>query len=227
MEININNNLFHIEIERKKIKNIYLRFNGVNKLLITCNKNISQEYIVNFIKSKTNWIIKNNKKLDIKINDGYQSIGKHIYLFGKKYLLKFLLADENVVFLKDEAAYFYLKKNDKKVFEQLLLEYAKNYYIKIIESYRIKNDLMLNDYGIYSYPEISFKKLKGRWGYCVPSRNKIVINISLIHYPIKCFEYVLLHEYVHLLIPNHSKAFYSIISKYMNDYKIYVDLLKK
>ncbi|HCK88937.1 MAG TPA: M48 family peptidase, partial [Erysipelotrichaceae bacterium] len=37
---------------------------------------------------------------------------------------------------------------------------------------------------------------------------------------------VLLHEYAHLLVPNHSKAFYDIVRKYMPEWKTYSDMLK-
>ena len=53
----------------------------------------------------------------------------------------------------------------------------------------------------------------------MPSKNQITLNLQLIHYDEKFIEYVVLHEYAHLIQPNHSKAFYHVIEKYMPDYK--------
>ena len=41
----------------------------------------------------------------------------------------------------------------------------------------------------------------------------------LIHYPVEFIEYVILHEFAHFVHPNHSRAFYALIEKYMPDYK--------
>ena len=61
--------------------------------------------------------------------------------------------------------------------------------------------------------------MKSRWGVCFPNKHSITLSTRLIHYPVECFEYVLLHEYAHFLVPNHSKEFYEVIEKYMPDYK--------
>ena len=68
-------------------------------------------------------------------------------------------------------------------------------------------------------PEIKVRKMKTRWGSCIPSKNKITLNIALIYVPKECMEYVVLHELVHFLEPNHGKRFYGIIEEYMTDYK--------
>ena len=41
---------------------------------------------------------------------------------------------------------------------------------------------------------------------------------------IEFIEYVILHEFVHFIQPNHSKAFYAIIENYMPDYKRRIQL---
>ncbi len=61
--------------------------------------------------------------------------------------------------------------------------------------------------------------MKSRWGSCIPAKQQITLNQNLIHYPIEFAEYVILHELVHFIQPNHSKAFYQIIEYYMPDYK--------
>ena len=53
----------------------------------------------------------------------------------------------------------------------------------------------------------------------MPKKNQITLNSQLIHYQERFIDYVVIHEYAHLIQPNHSKAFYSIIEKYMPDYK--------
>ncbi|MBP7928201.1 M48 family metallopeptidase [Patescibacteria group bacterium] len=67
-------------------------------------------------------------------------------------------------------------------------------------------------------PTLTFKDLKRRWGSC-SSKGQIVLNINLIKTPKECIEYVLMHEYCHLVHHNHSKAFYSLLQEYTPNWK--------
>ena len=69
------------------------------------------------------------------------------------------------------------------------------------------------------FPQIKIRDMKSRWGSCTPAKNSITLNKKLIHYPFEFIEYVVLHEFVHFIQPNHSQAFYHIIENYMPDYK--------
>ena len=79
-------------------------------------------------------------------------------------------------------------------------------------------EIMNLDYGI-SEPTLKIRKMTSRWGSCTPKKNQITLNSQLIHYNERFIDYVVIHEYAHLIQPNHSKAFYAIIEKYMPDYK--------
>ncbi len=226
MEIYINNHLFEVQVERKRIKNLYLRFISSSKIKINCNYNFDDNYIKKFIESKASWIIKTSNMLKVKENDGYQVISDKVYFLGYKNDIKIYIADKNNLIYKNNTFNFYLKKNDHKIIEKLFIKFFEDYFIEYINKNRIKYDFILKNYGINNYPNIKIKKLRGRWGYCIPSKNEITLNYRLAHYPIECFDYVLLHEYIHLIEPNHSNIFYDIVRKYMPDYKKYVEILK-
>lgn len=56
---------------------------------------------------------------------------------------------------------------------------------------------------------------------CLPPRpstfphGKIILNPELIKAPKRCMQYVVIHELCHLVIPQHNKAFYSLLSELM------------
>ncbi|MGH1339451.1 MAG: M48 metallopeptidase family protein [Aureispira sp.] len=59
-----------------------------------------------------------------------------------------------------------------------------------------------------------------RWGSCLLGNpSKIILNINLIKTPTYCIDYVVMHELCHLIIPNHSPAFYRLKEKYMTNWK--------
>ena len=72
---------------------------------------------------------------------------------------------------------------------------------------------------IKQQPIMRVKDYKSRWGVCYAKRDYIILNKQLFDKPIKAIEYVILHEYVHFLVPNHGAKFHKIMAKLMPDYK--------
>lgn len=63
---------------------------------------------------------------------------------------------------------------------------------------------------------------KTRFGSC-SGKNSIYL---LMRYPDEAIDYVVVHELAHIKHKNHSKAFYTLIEKYLPDYKEREKLLK-
>lgn len=76
-------------------------------------------------------------------------------------------------------------------------------------------------------PVIRVRLMKSRWGSCCPSKRTITLNKRLLCYPQEAAEYVVLHEYVHFLHPDHQKGFYQTLSRLMPDYARRRALLKE
>lgn len=58
------------------------------------------------------------------------------------------------------------------------------------------------------YPEIKFRKMVSRWGSCHPEKRILTFNTNLMYAPEECIWYVVLHEFTHFLVANHSDKFY-------------------
>lgn len=71
----------------------------------------------------------------------------------------------------------------------------------------------------FSYPQIKFRKMTSQWGNCRASKMIITFNTNLMYAPYECIEYVVIHEFVHLLQQNHSPKFYEEVEKLMPDWK--------
>lgn len=65
---------------------------------------------------------------------------------------------------------------------------------------------------------VSITRAKTRFGSC-SSKGRICFSVYLFAYPEKAIDYVIVHELSHLKYLNHSKDFYSLIEKYLPDYK--------
>lgn len=75
---------------------------------------------------------------------------------------------------------------------------------------------------LYGEENVSWRlrKMKSRWGSCMPQKRIITINTELAKHPQQCIEYVIIHEFCHLQVPNHSADFKALMTKRLPNWKI-------
>ena len=61
--------------------------------------------------------------------------------------------------------------------------------------------------------EYRLRMMKTRWGTCSLRRRRVWLNTRLAQYPPECLDYVLAHELCHLLVPDHSAAFWREVER--------------
>ena len=142
----------------------------------------------------------------------------HRYL-NRQYRLKILPSEKNDV--KLVGGYFIIKtrrKDDSKYNKNLLNDWYRSK--AKIRFHRLMDDMLLkvNKYGLKK-PTVVIKRMKTRWGSCVPKKDKIILNMELIRAPAHCIEYVILHELIHLKYSHHNKDFYDFLSLIMSDWQ--------
>ena len=78
--------------------------------------------------------------------------------------------------------------------------------------------------GLYpSAVKINFART--RFGSC-GAKNNLNFSAFLMLFPLEAVDYVVVHELAHIKHRNHQKEFYSLIEKYLPDYKNRANLLK-
>ena len=111
--------------------------------------------------------------------------------------------------VKDKHKYF--SENELKTFINDCCQKIYPYYEKL---------------GI-AYPIIKFRKMRSRWGTCNSTRGILTFSENLIYAPSECVKYVVLHEFTHFLVQNHSEYFYCELAKVCPDYKLLRRKLKE
>ena len=92
--------------------------------------------------------------------------------------------------------------------------YTEEQFKKIVEKNASE---LINSTGLIPR-KIRIRDIKYAWGSCSNNKN-ITINKKLISYSELAIRYVILHELCHLKYMNHSKEFWSLVQKYMPEYK--------
>lgn len=213
-------------LEIKQVKNINLHIDPTGEIYVSANEFVPVEKIDRFVLEKLDWIIKKQTQMirrPVEKNDQVFS-----YL-GKKYSIEYHLSNSYSVKLEENSqerkCHVYAK--DASEIEAVLEKFIRQQCERLFPVYMNKAyEMMSLDYSLKPV-KLKIRKMDTRWGSCIPQKNQITLNTRLIHYDSKFLEYVVWHEFAHLIQPNHSKAFYHVIEKYMPDYKQASKLYKK
>lgn len=219
-------------LTRKKVKNVNLRIKPDGIVYISANTRVTIRFIENFIEEKSDFIFNALDKFSQKDDapklpqkgNMYQS-GDTLSYFGGKYTLSIEYLPKESVFLHDKEIIVQAKSEERIGF--LLHKFYLKETGRLFETLNEQTYELFQSKG-YDVPKavLQIREMSSRWGSCHISKGKIVMNSRLALYPQKCAEYVFIHEYAHFIVPNHSKNFYAVVSQFMPDYKLYVNILK-
>ena len=70
-------------------------------------------------------------------------------------------------------------------------------------------------------------KMKAKWGIYDQASDSYILNTDLVRAPIRCIDYVILHEVIHSRHLDHGKQFYTLMDKLMPDWKEWKDRMEK
>ena len=65
---------------------------------------------------------------------------------------------------------------------------------------------------------IQIMKMRNKWSSC-STKGNVTINSELTKLPKEVAEYAILHELLHLIVPNHGKTFKALLSAYMPNWE--------
>jgi predicted metal-dependent hydrolase len=67
--------------------------------------------------------------------------------------------------------------------------------------------------------EWRIRRMRTRWGSCNTGARRIWLSLALVKKPVRCIEYVIVHELVHLLERKHNARFYAHMDEFMPDWR--------
>lgn len=214
--------LAYVEIERKQMKTCRLKVFPDQTIKISTPKSAPIEWIKDFLEEKSGWI---EAKLDrFSKTKGYAATieirnGMSIKLLGEDLIFSVTHSDKNIVY--KEGKVIHICSNDINNQDNLLTQFEKWWRkesLTILSAEMKKLYPIIRKYDV-AYPQIALRKMKTLWGSCSVQRGVVTFNQYLVKAKPACIKYVVLHELVHFIYPNHSKQFYDFLSIYMPDWK--------
>ncbi|MCG6841886.1 M48 family metallopeptidase [Fusobacterium nucleatum] len=203
-------------VTKKKIKNFIIRIYPDLRIAISVPLLASNKDIENFVQSKKEWIETTLEKIKI-VKENKNNLKENVIkILGKEIEKKVIKSDLERIRLTDTSIYIYSKDTGNAGIEKKLLEWKVEKLKAILDEYLANYTKLLNRN--INYYQI--KKLSSAWGIYHKKENYISFNFDLIEKDIECIEYVVLHELCHIFYMNHQKDFWSLVEKYMSDYKV-------
>ena len=206
-----------VAIQRKKgTKRIRIHLKDQHSILVTAPYRCPRLIIDHFVKSQSEWIQTQLKKLgDLALHPPERSLtsGQLSYL-GQDYTLDWTIARKSLPqFSGDQLHLSFPSNNSEK-----RLPYLKTWFRK--QGKEIFEDRV----AIYatmikvSPKEVKVRHSRSRWGSCT-AKGVITFTERLLCAPLSVIDGIVVHELCHLVHLNHSREFWELVAKYDPDYK--------
>lgn len=200
------------KIINAKTNRLTLRFNREGVLVIRKPTLMPLAKVEQFVEIHIDWILKHYENVKV-VERKYVTGEEYLYL-GKRYKLNIISNKYQQVYINDGTIYVFVpfNKSAEQILEKWRKEEAEKSFTLILH-----NCFEKIKYHLKQFPLLEIKHYKARWGTCYPKKNKISINLSLIHVDVDLIEYVIFHELVHFIHANHSKEFHRFLQHYVPD----------
>ena len=204
MQINIDGNIYDIYIEKKHIKNTYLRVKEDLNIYITTSYLTPNYLIKKFVENNIDFIRKQiekqEKRLEKKLDYYYLGEKIDVVIINTICNTRF---ENNTLYVKNKSEIDkWYKKQTKQVFKEHLDEVYNRFNKNV------------------PYPSLVIRKMTTRWGVCNKKLQKVTLNSELIYKDTKYLDYVIIHELSHFIHFDHSKAFWKLVEENCPDYKV-------
>lgn len=206
MRLKINDEIYDVDITKKLgNRNTYLRVKEDLKIYVTTNKFVSDKEIEKFIMKNSDSIVKMIEKMKNRVKKK-----EEFYFLGKKY---------DVIRTSNEG----IALGNERVFvnKYITPEEVDKWYKK--EALRLFSERLELAYNSFSrnipHPTLTVRKMTTRWGVCNTKDHRVTLNLELMKKPLFCLDYVIMHELSHLVYPNHSALFWSVVEENCKEYK--------
>ncbi len=218
-------------LTRKPVKNLNLRVRGDGSVAVSASSQIPAAVIDDFVLRKADFVLAAMERVSRRaaqppLPRRYET-GETFYILGQTLYLQVSQGQKAAVSAEGARLFLLLPNPEDFAKRERLVRGFLDARCRS-EFSEIAGQIYpaFAAYGV-SMPVIKIRDMKTRWGSCSPSKGAITLNKSLLAAPRVCVEYVVLHEFCHLVHPNHSKQFYGLVADLMPDWKQRKALLER
>ena len=225
---NYEDKILDVDIIYRKRKNISIKITPTDRIQIIAPHKVPIKILKETIEKNSSWILSKLDKFknmdDSFLKRDYVD-GEIYYYIGKPHYLK-IIKDKN---MQNKKNYNYISIKEEYI--EIRTNNWEGEYLKesLKKWYKLKSEEIVMDRLAYLREQsdyfrkiepnlIKVKEQKKIWGSCNSNKN-IYINSKISMLPVEAIDYIIAHEFCHILYMNHSKDFYASVEKIIPNYK--------
>ena len=198
------------ELTRKPVKYVNIRVRADGSVSVSAGEWVSEGQIEAILQARALFLLRALEKFSAQADRrpvplSYRT-GELLYLLGKRYVLVLEQGEKNTVCQKETQIVLTVKEPENA----LCLSVTSSLCGAIQPS--------MAHLGV-PMPEIRVRSMTSRWGSCTPGARRVTFARQLVEAPLTCIEYVVFHELIHFLHPNHSRQFYACLEAFVPDWR--------
>ena len=212
-------------LERKPVINLNLRVKADGSVVVSAHPKIPLKLVEDFLIQKWDFIQKALRTFAQNQSTAPWQDGDPFPLLDETLTLRLEQGAENTA--RREGDLLVVTVQDPQnsalvdaAIDGFLLETAKALFPAVVA----EQLTLAAPYGV-TMPAVRARKMKSRWGSCLPGKKMVTLNTLLLTKPRECLDYVALHELCHFVQPNHSTTFQLLMTNLMPDWKLRRSLL--
>ena len=211
-----------VEIVRKDIKNLYLGvYPPKGRVRVAAPLAVTDEALRLAVISKLGWIRQQQARFAAQPHPLPREMvnGESHYLMGQRYRLR-IMAYTGPPRIYCNGAQFidlYARSDSSpeqrhRILQRWYREQLRMLIPPLLEKWQPVLAVQVAEWGV--------KRMKTRWGTCNIAARRIWLNLELIKKPVRCLEYIVVHELMHLLERNHTDRFKALMSHHLPHWRL-------
>lgn len=210
-------------LTRKSVKNINIRVRADGTVGVSAPHRVSDRAVEEILVRRGDFILNALEKFAAQTRQGggeptYDQ-GELVCLLGERYPIRLREGKKNRAELVGEEILLQLRAPaDPALRKKTIEDFYREQCLAVTTGLCRRIHPRLEPLGV-PFPEIKVRSMTSRWGSCKPSDRRVTFAWQLVRAPLPCVEYVVWHELVHFLHPNHSPAFYGCLEQFVPDWK--------
>ena len=217
-----------VDVVYKEIENMHISvYPPFGRVRVAAPSSTPEEVIRLAIVQRITWIKEQREKY---FNTSRQSprrmqSGESHFVWGDRYILDASMSgSRSSVFIKGRTLFVIstVANDDSKKLDILERWYRSSLKAAIeplLETWQEKIGVRVS--------RLSIRRMKTKWGTCVPDQGTIWINSELAKKNPRCLEYIVVHELVHLREARHSELFVKLMDTHLPDWRVRRDELNE
>ncbi len=204
-----------IAVTRKAVKNVHLSVHPpLGHVTLVAPSATRLEVARAYAISKLGWIRDQQTKLLAQAREAPRRFIEREthYLWGRRYLLSVIEKDAKPAVTRDHRRITLSVRPDstlakrQKVMDEWHRAQLHLVVPALIEKWELKLGVKVSGYFL--------QRMKTKWGGCNHRAGNIRLNTELVKKPRDLLEYVVVHEMLHLIEPNHSEHFVGLLEQH-------------